>query len=161
MIPTIDDAIDRAKKLRQAAERRREAALRTVAAVQTIAQQHGRSRLTAEEDHQVETATRAHDAAVQDRDEADHELRQLQLAKQTTDEEDRLMTMTTRDASASAPRPAYDRMVRIGQEERTYRPDRDRTGKGFLLDVTRAALFHDVQASERLGRHAHEESTLR
>jgi HK97 family phage major capsid protein len=50
--------------------------------------------------------------------------------------------------------------VRVGQEERTYRPDEDRTGSQFLLDIGRAALG-DVSATSRLARHMHEEQVER
>lgn len=50
--------------------------------------------------------------------------------------------------------------VRVGQEPRTYRPDIDKTGRQFLLDVGRAFLG-DPGASQRLTRHMIEEETER
>jgi HK97 family phage major capsid protein len=51
--------------------------------------------------------------------------------------------------------------VRVGQEARTYRPDNDRSGKQFLLDVARTHLGIDPAASERLARHMTEEHVER
>ena len=61
--------------------------------------------------------------------------------------------MTTATAATRDVTPAA---VRVGQEERTYRPDTDRTGRDFLLDVGRSALG-DHSASARLERHMTEE----
>lgn len=56
-----------------------------------------------------------------------------------------------------ATRPAYDRAARVGMEERTYRPDHDRTGGQFLRDVGAAFKFGDPGAQQRLARHMSEE----
>lgn len=47
-------------------------------------------------------------------------------------------------------------IVRVGQEARTYRPDTDKTGRDFLLDVGRS-LLGDQSAKNRLERHMTEE----
>jgi hypothetical protein len=82
-----------------------------------------------------------------------------------------LETETARDAAymnlarevhpTGAGQPAYDQVARIGQEARTYRPDQDRTGEGFLLDISRAFIFQDPTSHERLARHAAEERVER
>lgn len=51
--------------------------------------------------------------------------------------------------------------VKVGQEERTYRPDTDKRGKQFVLDVARGFLFNDPSANERLARHMQEERVVR
>jgi hypothetical protein len=56
--------------------------------------------------------------------------------------------------------PAYDQVARVGQEERTYRPDQDRRGRQFERDVA-AAFFGDYEARDRLARHMREERALR
>lgn len=48
----------------------------------------------------------------------------------------------------------------IGREERTYRPDTDRKGKGFLWDVVRSHMGNR-QAGDRLERHRAEEEVER
>ena len=59
-------------------------------------------------------------------------------------------------------RAAYDQVGRVGQEERTYRPDQDREGAQFLRDVgsliTNPA---DFGSRERLARHMSEEQVER
>jgi len=58
-------------------------------------------------------------------------------------------------------RPAYDQVMRVGREERTYRPDHDPNGRAFLSDVSRQFLFGDPGAQERLSRHMREEEAER
>lgn len=50
--------------------------------------------------------------------------------------------------------------VRVGQEERTYRPDEDPKGGKFLADIGRA-FFGDWASQSRLERHMKEESVER
>jgi HK97 family phage major capsid protein len=53
--------------------------------------------------------------------------------------------------------PSYSREIRIGQEERTYRPDTEQTGgPSFFRDLALSQVFRDPRATERLARHAHE-----
>src|SRR6266702_7679157 len=68
-----------------------------------------------------------------DADLNDLEARAADLVKEQAadDAADRL----AREVHPAADRPAYDRVARVGQEERTYRPDSDRRGKQFLQDV--------------------------
>jgi len=63
-------------------------------------------------------------------------------------------------AAPSARTGAADVSVRVGQEARTYRPDTDKTGRSFLLDVGQAFLG-DPEAKERLARHMTEERVER
>jgi hypothetical protein len=48
--------------------------------------------------------------------------------------------------------PAYDRVARVGREERTYNPGSDPNSKRFLRDVV-GALLGSPGAAERLARH--------
>lgn len=74
---------------------------------------------------------------------------------------DEAMERLQRETTPAAPRPSYDRAARIGQEARTYSPDTDRTGAGFLQDVMRNAMFGDIDSRERLARHMSEERVER
>jgi hypothetical protein len=66
------------------------------------------------------------------------------------------------DTPAATRRPVTrESTVRIGREERTYRPDTDRKGTGFLRDVCRSFLFQDASASHRLAQHMAEERVER
>lgn len=63
-------------------------------------------------------------------------------------------------AATGAVRTEQPATVRVGQEERTYRPDQDRTGREFLLDVGRS-LLGDPTSTARLARHMTEEQVER
>jgi len=55
------------------------------------------------------------------------------------------------------PSPGYNREIRIGQEERTYRGDEAVTGEpSFFRDLALSQVFRDPAATERLARHQHE-----
>src|SRR5258708_3414621 len=47
--------------------------------------------------------------------------------------------------------------LEVGRNERTYRPDTDRKGVGFLRDVARAFVFNDAESQHRLSQHMAEE----
>jgi hypothetical protein len=103
-------------------------------------------------------------AQVARRDAADAEVTRRQAAL------DELETEQTREAELAALQarttptanraPAYDQVARVGQEERTYRPDEDRRGSNFERDVA-AAFFGDYEAQGRLARHMQEERAER
>ncbi|MBT2379025.1 phage major capsid protein [Streptomyces sp. ISL-111] len=103
-------------------------------------------------------------ARVATRDAADTEVTRRQaaldelLAEQARDEE--IAALSARTAPAASRAPAYDRVARVGAEERTYRPDQDRRGAGFQGDVM-AAFLGDYEARDRLSRHMAEERTER
>lgn len=102
----------------------------------------------------AQTAARdAADAEVTRRQAALDEL----LAEQQREEE--IAALSARVTPAAA-RPAYDRVARVGAEERTYRPDLDRRGAGFERDVV-AAFLGDYEARDRLARHMAEERVER
>src|SRR4051812_14023946 len=83
-------------------------------------------------------------ARVATRDAADAEVTRRQtaldelLAEQAREEE--LTALAARTAPTGNRPPAYDRVGRVGQEERTYRPDQDRRGSQFETDVAAAFL---------------------
>ncbi len=96
----------------------------------------------------------AADAAVTSRQEALDEL----LAEQAREQE--IAALSARVTPAANRAPAYDRVGRVGTEERTYRPDLDRRGASFERDVA-AAFFNDYEARDRLARHMAEERVER
>ncbi|MFE2556668.1 phage major capsid protein [Streptomyces sp. NPDC059352] len=100
------------------------------------------------------TARDTADAEVTSRQAALDEL----LAEQTREEE--IAALSARITPAANRAPAYDRVARVGAEERTYRPDQDRRGAGFQGDVL-AAFVGDYEARDRLARHMQEERTER
>ncbi len=103
-------------------------------------------------------------AQVTVRDTADAEVtrRQAALDELLAEEarETEIAQLQARTAPAATRAPAYDQVARVGQEERTYRPDQDRRGRQFERDVARAFLG-DYAANERLARHMAEERVER
>ncbi|MFE7516116.1 hypothetical protein ACFU8I_33520 [Streptomyces sp. NPDC057540] len=103
-------------------------------------------------------------ARVATRDAADAEVTTRQnaldelLAEQAREAE--IATLSARVTPAATRAPAYDRVGRVGVEERTYRPDQDRRGAMFEHDVA-AAFMGDFEARDRLARHMAEERTER
>lgn len=103
-------------------------------------------------------------ARVATRDTADAEVTRRQealdtlLAEQVREEE--VAALQQRVTPAATRAPAYDRVARVGAEERTYRPDQDRRGAGFQQDVL-GAFLGDYEAQARLTRHMQEERTER
>lgn len=69
-----------------------------------------------------------------------------------------------RDAAAAEQRHstgAHVPAARVTYEARTYSEHNDRRGKQFALDVSRAAIFGDFEAAQRLQRHMQEERAER
>ncbi|MFE1424367.1 hypothetical protein ACFW6C_02160 [Streptomyces fungicidicus] len=103
-------------------------------------------------------------AQIERRDAADAEVtrRQQALADLEAEQarEDELAQLQARTTPAAHRAPAYDRVHRVGAEERTYRPDQDRRGAMFERDVA-AAFLGDYEARDRLARHMAEERAER
>lgn len=81
-----------------------------------------------------------------------------ELERELADDE-RMQRLSEQVGSTTA-KPSYDRVARVGQEARTYRPDTDKRGVGFATDVVNA-FRGDFAASERLSRHMAEERAER
>lgn len=80
-------------------------------------------------------------------------------AEARVDLESRIADLESRTATLAEAR-AYDTVARVEREERTYSPDADKRGVSFLSDVI-SRTFGDVEAAQRLARHAQEERTER
>ncbi|MEV6693374.1 hypothetical protein AB0M35_18080 [Micromonospora sp. NPDC051196] len=98
------------------------------------------------------------------RDEADAAVTRAQADLAELEEEQRRENEVAELAARTEPTgnraPAYDRVARVGAEERTYRQDQDPRGATFERDVA-AAFFGDYEARDRLSRHMQEERTER
>lgn len=119
---------------------------------------YGREDLTEDEVARVtglRTEIRAQD---EDLDKRATELREL---NEQADRDDALVKEQA-ERKPAAQLPSYDRVARVGAEERTYRQDQDKRGKGaaFLTDVL-AEFRGSGQARERLERHMAEERVER
>jgi hypothetical protein len=149
---------DRAMTLEDLIERERTALNAAIAARQreqdALVALRSDPNLTEEAVTERVTARDAADAEVTRRQAA---LDQL-LAEQTREAE--IADLSARTAPTGNRAPAYDRVARVGAEERTYRPDQDRRGAGFERDVA-AAFLGDYEARDRLARHMQEERVER
>ena len=155
---TITETISAIEVELEATERRHDRALAEAKLILNTATQEGRSNLTAEEEEQVQ-------ALRETRDQAKKDIRgikkKLDEAEQVRTEELENEKALAERKSTGASRPAYDRVARVGSEERTYRKDSDPFGKQFLLDIARQFSFQDVESAHRLSRHMAEERVER
>jgi hypothetical protein len=120
------------------------------------ARSQGRDDLTASESADVDRAIARAEAAVARRSSLEG---QLTRAKDVAADEERLIRQSAevRTTSAGKRMPAYDAVLRIGDEPRTYTREQDERGDGtpFLTDVV-SAFRGNPGANERLARHARE-----
>ena len=79
------------------------------------------------------------------------------IAAEEAESESRLNQRTPVKPAVTRDKPAYDQVVRVGREERTYNKEADPTGTQFLRDVTDQFVSRAPAASERLARHMQEE----
>lgn len=159
---TFDELILSAEVEEEQALKRREKALANVKLIHAKAKQEGRPRLTDDEDGEVAAAMQTHQRADGDLAGIRSKLAQLKTAKAAEETADlALQERAANPTVAVAARPAYDRVARVGNEERTYH--RGNTGKGgpFVRDVTRMFLYRDLEAEQRLSRHMMEERVER
>jgi hypothetical protein len=161
MAKTFDELILSAEVQRDQEVKRRDRALAEVKFIHEKAQREGRTRLSEDEDAQVSAAMETHSRAEADLRGAEANLKSLRDAKNREDAADRALAERTSDPKTEAVKPAYDRVARIGQEERTYHRGNDRGGGVFLRDVLAQYLNRDLEAEQRLMRHMQEERVER
>jgi hypothetical protein len=158
-MPTMEDLILSIEVERDQAIKRRDRATAEVKTILATARQDGRANLTDEEDADVKSAFTKRDIAARDLIGIDSKLETARRTKQMEDDVE--VGLHERSANPGVAKPAYDRVARIGSEERTYH--RGNSGKGglFLRDVVRSFLFRDIDAETRLSRHMQEERVER
>jgi hypothetical protein len=155
---TLADRIRQVETARDNARRDKEVAQQRIGAILDVAQRAGRTHLSAEEDAETARLMEARDAAAIEVRNASRDLEHLRAVQL---EEIEYGTRAAQITPTQVRKPAYDRVARIGMEERTYRPDQDPSGRNFLTDVSRQFLFGDPGAQDRLSRHMREEQTER
>jgi hypothetical protein len=159
---TLEELILSIEVEKEQAEKKRARALAEVKTILAKARNEGRANLSEEEDADC---TRAFGR----RDEAERELQGIAAkhtnAKRALDAEreiEQAQTEIRGDAkTAVAAKPAYDRVARVGAEERTYHPGNCRGGAQFLKDVVGQFLYRDMESEHRLARHMQEERVER
>jgi hypothetical protein len=155
---TIDDLIASIEVELEAANKRRKKCGAEVQLILDKAQQDGRSALSAEEDTRVAELFAARDQAAADITGIESKLANVNKLKA---EEMERVEKQREVKQTEVRKPSYDQVARVGREERTYRPDTDARGKGFLMDVSRQFLYQDVEAQHRLSQHMREERVER
>jgi HK97 family phage major capsid protein len=162
---TIDDLIAGIEVEKEAAQKRRDKCTHEAKAILAIAGQEGRSNLTPEEDERITKLFTARDQAKSDLRGIETKLENAQRIKAEEKEAVEQARQTERtpaaDRAQQAQRDRADTHIKVGTEERTYRPDIDRKGALFLRDVVRSFLFRDADAEQRLSRHMAEERVER
>lgn len=156
---TFDELILSAQVEEEQALKRREKALAQVKFIHDKARREGRAGLTEDEDAEVSASMEAHTRAEDDLKGIKAKLAQLKDAKAREESADRLLE--ERQANPGVEKPRYDRVARVGAEERTYHPGNDRRGAAFIRDVTRQFLYRDLEAEQRLVNHMREERVER
>jgi hypothetical protein len=163
MPATIEDLIISQEAEMELEKRRRERSLAEIKAILASARQEGRANVTAQEDEDIKRAQETAASAKVNMAGIEHK---LDISKRTKAAE---LEVDQHLAERSAPpvghpegsKPAYDRVARVGTEERTYRREVDRKGAGFVRDVVRQFLYRDIEAEQRLSRHMQEERVER
>jgi HK97 family phage major capsid protein len=159
-VATIDELIASIEVELEAAHKRRNKAIAETKAILSIASQEGRANLTAEEDERIAQLAVARDGAKSDADGIKGKLANANKVKAEELENQRATDEVLPTGAKLASR-AHDHVARVGRESRTYRPDTDPTGTGFIRDITNQFLFGDVQSSSRLAYHMQEERVER
>jgi hypothetical protein len=155
-VATIDELIASIEVELEAATKRRDKSIAEAKAILGLASQEGRANLTAEEDERLAQLSVARDGAKADMVSVRSKL--ANAVKIKGEEMENLRDAEKSTPTANANRlPNYDGVARIGTEKRTYNPDVDRRGAGFVRDVARSFLYQDVTASTRLAQHMNEE----
>jgi len=160
-VTTFDELIYAAEVQEDNAVKRMNRALAEVKLIHGRATKENRSRLTEHEDADVSAAMASHVAAEADLTDIRKNLAELKAAKVAEERQtDALREVRGSDQKDAAKRPAYDRVARVGTEERTYHKGSDRDGSVFLTDVIRK-MSGDIESEQRILRHMQEERVER
>lgn len=159
---TLDELILSIDVEREQAERKRDRAVAEVKSILGKARQEGRANLSQEEDADCAAAFKRRDQAVQELAGIKSKRANAERAKAAEEEiEVGLAERRADPVTATGAKPAYDRVARVGQEERTYHKGNARGGGPFIRDVLGNYLYRDLEAEQRLNRHMQEERVER
>jgi len=165
-VPTIDDLIMSIEVEREQTQKRYERATAEINNILAKAKTEGRANLTEDEDRDIDQAFAVRDRAKIDLNGIDNKLTRAQKVK--AEEAESELALRERSAPptplggvSGGNKPSYDRVARVGNEERTYNRGADRDGGGFLKDVVKQFLYRDIEAEQRLARHMQEERVER
>ena len=161
---TLEELILAIEVEREQAMKVRARAIGEIKVILAKARNEGRSTVTEEEDGDIKAAFARRDKAKADLLGIEKKLANAKRAKSEEDETEEGLEYRMADpATAAGQKPAYDRVARVGSEERTYHRGNRGGGKGgaFLKDVVRSYMHRDPEAEQRLFRHMQEERVER
>jgi HK97 family phage major capsid protein len=122
------------------------------------ARKEARAALTPEETERFETLREAGEKAKEEIASVKDKLARATTIQAEEREADKLAKETRQ---TTAPKPKYDQVARVGNEERQYHPGNDPAGQHFLRDVALAQVYREPSANDRLNRHMQEERVER
>jgi hypothetical protein len=161
-MPTIDELVTSIEVELDQAIKRRDRAIAEVKVILDRARNDGRPTLTPEEDADVNNAFEKRDRAKSDLSGIEVKLAQAKKVQAAEREVDEAQEERNRNPHTTGDnRPAYDRVARVGAEERTYHVGNDRRGAQFIRDLTQQFLYRNLEAEQRLLRHMQEERVER
>ncbi|MDG4784347.1 hypothetical protein O7626_00470 [Micromonospora sp. WMMD1102] len=158
---TLDELILSIEVEREQATKKRDRAVAEVKTILAKARNEGRANLTEEEDADCQTAFKRRDQAKAELAGIEQKLDNAQRAKAAEEEVEIGLLERRADPKTASAKPAYDRVARIGTEERTYHRGNTRGGGPFIRDVVNQFLYRDLEAEQRLARHMQEERVER
>lgn len=158
---TLDELILSIDVEQEQAEKKRDRAIAEVKSILAKARQDGRANLTPEEDADCNAAFARRDQAKQELVGIGQKRANAERAKKAEEEIEVGLVERRADPKTTAPKPAYDRVARVGAEERTYHKGNARGGGPFIRDVVSQFLYRDLEAEQRLARHMQEERVER
>jgi hypothetical protein len=156
---TMEELILSIEVERDQALKRRDRAIAEVKTILGTARNDGRANLTEEEDADVKSAFQKRDIAARELSGIESKLANARKAKELEDDVE--VSLQERSANPGVAKPAYDRVARVGAEERTYNRGNDRKGSQFVRDITQQFLYRNMEAEQRLLRHMQEERVER
>lgn len=154
----IDEIITKIEVEQDMATKARDKAVAEVQAILSFAGQEGRPTLSKDEDARVAELFAIKERKVEDLVGISAKLENARKAKVAELE---VQTASEERFSTGTESRSYDRVARVGSEERTYRKDTDRKGSQFIRDVSKQFLYRDLEAEQRLVRHMQEERVER
>ena len=155
----VDELITQIEVQLEMAEKRRDKSSAEIQAILKLATDQARGASADEQERITELFATGEKAKVEIADTK----RSLENARRVKAEELELQAANEErtPTNASSSKPSYDRVARVGHEERTYHKGSDPQGGKFLRDIARNWLDQDPEARHRLSRHMQEERVER
>lgn len=159
VVPNVDELITQIEVQLEMAEKKRDKSSAEIQAILALATGESRG-ATAEEQERINELFATGEKA---KTEIADTKRSLENARRVKAEELEIAAANEErtPTNAASSRPAYDRVARVGQEERIYHRGNDPAGGKFIRDIARNFLDQSPDAQYRLSRHMQEERVER